>query len=220
DLINTILFSAGFILLFASAEVLYYFFKVRAEFTRKYVHVASGLITLLFPLYLDNHWYVLLLCSSFAILLLGSMRLGLLKAINAVERKTWGSVAFPAAVYGCYLAFAWSGKVIFFYQPILIMAFADPVAALVGKKWPKGLYKIGAERKSLSGSSAFFIIAFIISFALLKYDDYLDLTHIIFASFASALLTAFTEGISRKGMDNITIPVAALIVLYCFYFVL
>jgi len=136
DLIHTFLFSAAFILLFASAEVLYHFFKIRAEFTRKYVHIVSGLITLLFPLYLSNHWFVLILCGSFAILLLVSIRFGLLKSINAVERKTWGSIAFPAAVYGCYLAFSWSGKLLFFYQPIIIMAFADPAAGLIGKKWP------------------------------------------------------------------------------------
>ncbi len=220
DIINTVLFGAAFLVLFASAELLYHIFKIRAEFTRKYVHISSGIITLLFPLYIHNHWFVLILCSSFALILFTSLQYNLLKSINAVDRKTWGSLAFPAAVYFCFLASVWSGKLLFFYLPILIMAVSDPLAALIGKKWPIGVYKISNENKSLAGSTAFLTSAFIISFVIFYNLTDLSVNTIFILSFLSATATAITEAISRKGLDNITIPAAAILILCIFYYVL
>ncbi|MBI3234471.1 MAG: phosphatidate cytidylyltransferase, partial [Bacteroidetes bacterium] len=56
DIINTLILSGMFLTLFGLAEVLYHFFKVKAELTRKLVHFGTGLLTFLFPLILSSHW--------------------------------------------------------------------------------------------------------------------------------------------------------------------
>src|SRR5438309_317623 len=105
EILNTIILASSFLALFGVAEVLYHFFKVRAEFTRKIVHVGTGLLSLLFPLMLSNHWYVLFLCASFGLILVLSLKFNLLKSINAIDRESVGSLAYPVSVYCSYLAF-------------------------------------------------------------------------------------------------------------------
>ncbi len=219
---NIILLGTAFLLLFVGAELLYRKFKVKAEYTRKIVHVGTGLLTLLFPILLSNHWSVLFLCGSFLIILLLSLKYNFLPGINAIDRVSYGSIAYPIIVFICYLVWEQVEKPLagdrtpysFFYLPILIMALADPAAALVGKAYPYGVFKWGGEKKSFAGSFAFFCVAFIISIIFFfNSSGFPIITSLIYA-FILAIISAFIEVVSRNGLDNLTIPLAVLIVLY------
>src|ERR1700741_4724092 len=98
DIINTIILACSFLALFGLAEFIYHTFKVRAELTRKLVHFGTGILTLLFPVMLNNHWLVLFLCGSFALILMVSLKFNLLKSINAIDRKSHGSISYPISV--------------------------------------------------------------------------------------------------------------------------
>jgi phytol kinase len=215
SVINTIILATSFLALFGVAEMFYHLRKVRVEFTRKLVHVGTGLLTLLFPVMLSNHWWVLLLCVSFAMILVISMKCNLLQSINAIERKSFGSITYPIAVYACYLFFdGYNHRYIYFYLPILILAICDPIAALTGKKWPIGKYKCGQGNKTISGSGMFFMSAFILVlllFTLLEKE--VALSNILFAGIVIASISALVEALSRNGYDNITIPAIVLICL-------
>ncbi|MDQ3072558.1 MAG: phosphatidate cytidylyltransferase [Bacteroidota bacterium] len=213
NLLFTLIFGAAFLALFGLAELLYHKMFVRAEHTRKMVHAVGGIIALLFPVYFTDHWPVLVLSAAFALMLLLSRSFKLLPSINAVDRHTLGSIMFPIAVYGCFLAYYYSGKVTFFYHPVLILALADPAAALVGKCWPSGTYRVGKETKSLSGSLAFFTVAVTASALILARTNFME-SEFWLVVFASAAVTTLTEGISRNGLDNLTIPLGALAVLW------
>lgn len=212
EILNTIILAFSFLALFGIAELLYHFLKVKVELTRKLVHVGTGLLTLLFPVMLNDHWAVLFLCASFAVILVLSLRFGLLKSINAIDRESVGSIAYPVAVYGCYLAFDYfHQQYIFFYLPILILAISDPVAALFGKTWPIGKYKIGKDNKTLMGSGMFFVSAFLIcTLSCLFLVEYGNISEVLIAASILSLFTTAAEAVSPKGLDNITIPAAAL----------
>jgi phytol kinase len=70
NLLHIIFLTLAYLLLFSFTELLYRFFHVQAEITRKIVHVVTGLITLSFPLLLSDHWFVLIICATFFLLLL------------------------------------------------------------------------------------------------------------------------------------------------------
>lgn len=223
DIINTVILACSFLALFGIAEFIYHRFKVRAELTRKLVHFGTGLLTLLFPILLNNHWLVLFLCASFALILVASLKFNLLRSINAIDRKSHGSISYPVAVYCCYLAYNYcsaeygnfTGNYIYFYLPILTLAICDPVAALTGKRWPLGKYKVGKDHKSLMGSSMFFISAFVLSFLLFYLLNSKD--YFLYTIAASAILAATTcaaEALSPNGLDNISIPLVSVITLY------
>ena len=222
DILNTIILGAAFLALFASAELLYHYAKLKAEVTRKVVHIGTGLLTMLFPIMLDNHWLVLLLCASFALILLTSLKFKLLPSINAIDRKSHGSISYPIAVYLCYLVFSFfeesdtfSKPYFWFYIPILTMAICDPMAALIGKNFPWGRYRIGKDGKTLSGSFAFFLSSCLLSYILLStLNTHGDVTNILAASIYIGVATAITEAISVKGLDNITIPFVAVLMLF------
>jgi len=214
EIFNICILAGSFLLLFTVAELLYHFLNVKVELTRKLVHTGTGLLTLLFPVMLSNHWSVLLLCGSFALILIFSLKFQFLKSINAIDRKSSGSILYPISVYICYLVYNSTQHYIYFYLPILILAICDPVAALIGKKWPIGKYKVGKGSKTLIGSTLFFLSAVIlclILFSLLNMK--LSVPHLIFSTFVIALISTFTEAFSRNGYDNLTIPIAVLLML-------
>jgi phytol kinase len=219
DIINTLLLALAFLLLFALGEVLYHKFYVRVEFTRKLVHFGTGILTLLFPLMLNDHWLVFFLCASFLLLLMASARFKLLPSINAIDRHSYGSFSYPVSVYGCYLVYNhYNNNLIFFYLPILVLAICDPVAALIGKKIPLGKFKVAGDTKTMIGTSSFFITSFLLSLEVLRYSNfaYLQPVTVISAAVIVAATSALVEAISGKGLDNITIPASVIAVLILF----
>lgn len=216
DWINSALLSASFLALFGIAEVLYHFAHVKVELTRKLVHLGTGALTLLFPVMLSNHWFVLLLCGSFALILIVSLRFKLLPSINAIDRVSVGSLAYPASVYGCYLVFQAEHQHFgFFYIPILTLAICDPIAALAGKRWPLGKYTIGKDTKTLMGSGMFLLSAVAVyAVTVSMLDSQTELQSIIFRGFIVATIACLAEAVSGKGTDNLTIPAAVLGGLY------
>ncbi len=213
NLLNTIILALVFLVLFATSEWLYHKKKVHAELTRKYVHLSTGLLTMLFPPLLKNHWLVLLLCSSFLVILIASQIFNLLPSINGVKRKTRGSFLFPVVVYVCYITYQYYGQHSFYYLPILVLAFADPAAALAGKKYRWKPYVILGHTKTVAGSLAFIAVAFLISFILLILQQKTGISIAVVTAVAVAMVSVFAEAFSHNGWDNFTIPMSALLVL-------
>ncbi|MEZ5012660.1 MAG: hypothetical protein R2794_00050 [Chitinophagales bacterium] len=213
NVLHTLLLATAFIVLFGIAEIMYHTFSVPAETTRKIVHVGTGLLTLLFPVYISDHWFVLALCSSFFILLWASQHKGWFPSIHAVDRETVGGLMFPIIVYGCFLLFKQFGEMHMYYIPILILTFSDTCAELAGKKWPLKKYHFGGSQKSIGGSLAFFISALIIAFLFLQSNAHVPLLNLILYSTSIAVCTTIAEGLSGKGYDNLTIPAVTAILL-------
>jgi dolichol kinase len=211
DVIHTLLLSLFFLALFATAEILYHYFSVKAEYTRKLVHVGTGLLTFLFPQFLSSHWWVLLLCASFALILIGSLKFNFLPSINAVERKTWGSLCYPLAVYTCFVVSVWHNNNAFFYLPILILAVSDPLAALVGKRLNWFPYRVFSQSKSVGGSFAFFTSAILLCSLPISILGLEGLS--IGASLLLAFIGTCSEALSTKGYDNLVMPWVVVVVL-------
>ena len=215
-MMNVLYLALAFLVLFGSAEWLYHKGRVKAEVTRKYVHIVTGLLTMLFPPMLENHWSVLLLCGSFMLILIVSLRLHLLPSINAVDRKTSGSLMYPIIVYGCYLAYSHYGQFMFYYIPILILALCDPVAAFVGMNYPIGKYQTFGKTKTWSGSIGFFLVAVVICLLLMVGIEQMAFSTALPIAIAVGEMTAIAEALTHGGYDNFTIPASALVVLILF----
>jgi len=221
EIIYMAIYAGSFLALFGIAELLYHYAKVYVEITRKVVHIGTGLITLSFPLVLTTHWSVLILTISFVVILVISKKFNLLKSINGIRRSSRGSILYPIIIYVTYWIFTIFDDVLFFYLPILILAICDPIAALTGKKWPRGKYKIFKETKTLMGSTWFFISCLILTMAFVipLRDNWLEIICVtLFISF----ITTLAEAGSQKGWDNLFIPLTVtaslLLSQYLFHF--
>jgi phytol kinase len=216
NLINTGILALSFLALFSFAELLYRRCEVEAEITRKIVHVCTGIITLLFPPLIGNHWLVLFLCGSFLLILLVSFPLKMLPSINAVDRKTRGSLIYPIVVYCCFLIYLEFDNLTFYYIPILTLALCDPIAALVGKKIPWMRYTTFGHTKTISGSLGFFFSAAVLSMALLTQLEEISPLTALITALSIAFTTAIAEALSHKGYDNLSIPASAVGILLLF----
>lgn len=212
EIIPALILACCFLALFALAELLYHVAKVRAEWTRKIVHIGTGLLTLLFPVVLSSHWPVLFLCASFLVILLASLQFGWLPSINAIDRFSYGSILFPIIVYLLFLVFQMAGKgLIVFYLPVLILAICDPVAALVGKRFPFGKYRILRCGKSVAGSLAFLMSALLVT-AVTIFAFNVVTSRMLLILWVPATGT-IAEALGVKGMDNLTIPASVVLTL-------
>lgn len=212
NFINLLWLSGFFLALFTVAELLYRFTKINVEYTRKLVHVGTGLLTMLFPLMFTHYVWVVGICIAFFIILSLSLKFGFLPSINAIERKSHGSLSYPIIVILAFIFYHFnksdfSDDYFYFYIPVLTMALADPAAALLGKRVPFGKYTIGNEQKTLAGSFAFFVVAAAVTFVLLPTNNMLFLVLI-------PLVATFAEAFSTKGLDNLTIPIVIISILY------
>ena len=215
--------ASSFGALFLIAELLYRITHVRAEYTRKLVHAGTGILTLLFPLVLTEVWQVALLCGSFLLILVVSMRAGWLPSINAVQRKTAGSWLYPIIVLFGFVFYrhmaadagALFRPLYYFYLPVLLLAFCDPAAALAGAQWKKRHPEAGAG-KTRAGSLAFWVLASIIcvGFAALFTKHILPFAPFVFTGLITAFAAMAAERFSDKGWDNFTIPAAAMLCMY------
>lgn len=217
---NLFFLATAFLILFALSELIFRIFKPEAEYTRKGVHIGTGLLTLLFPLLLESTAEVVLLCTSFILLLASSRRWNFLPSINGVERKTYGSLSYPIAVILSFWAMETfaeeqgKARLIWFYLPVLTMAIADPAAAIIGRHFKSRKFNIGDGTKSLAGCLAFWISARLVcgvSLVLLGFN-----INPLIAMPGIGVSSMTAEAVSPYGLDNLTIPMAVLLYLYIF----
>ena len=213
SLINIGILSSAFLILFGIAEVLFHKYKVRAEHSRKLVHFGTGALTMLFPLFLTSHWQVLLMSVGFLAILILSKKYNFLNSINGVERKTHGSTLFPIVVYLCFALAEYKSNFSFFYLPILILAISDPIAALLGQKFPLGKFTLLNHTKTLMGSFGFLFSAALITSIVLSFKLNMNCASGLYTALIIAILSTFAEAISKDGWDNLTIPLSVTLVL-------
>ena len=214
DLINLLILICVYIILFTITEIFYLRKKVDAEYTRKFIHIISGLISMSFVLLFQTILPVLTLSGGFAILLYVSKYYKFLKSIHGIKRSSQGSILFPIVISICFYAYLEIDNPIYYYLPLILMILSDPIAALAGFLYPIKKYKNGSEFKSMGGTSAFFISATILSILFISRFSELDLWQTAGFSLIIGGVSATVEGLSKKGFDNLLIPVSTIIVLY------
>jgi phytol kinase len=214
-MLNMFILSGLFLVLFSMGEIGFHALNIQGEFTRKFVHAGTGILTMLFPMMLDSHWYVLALCASFGLILQFSLKFNLLKSINAVNRVTNGSILYPIIVYLIFLFYtSQNGEKIFFYLPILTMAFCDPMAALIGKKYGVKKYQIGTDTKSYLGSCAFLLTSIPLTFACYWFTYQTIDFKLMNLTISVGITAMLAEALSSKGFDNFSIPASVAGILY------
>ncbi len=184
--------------------------KIVTETTRKLIHVTHGLV-LLALIFLTGRWLIVAAEVIFFILAIIARRYKLFKSQHDVGRKTWGEFFFPLGVIAVLLLGAprWV-----FILAILHLGFADAAAALIGKRYGKNnTYTVFGQKKSVAGSSAFYIVSVIlVGFALVISPSAINSTNNM-SIYMLPLMTTVAENLGAFGSDNLLIPLAIVILL-------
>lgn len=180
------------------------------EMTRKIIHATTGIIIAFLP-FAVSYRVIQFLAVGLLMIILLSYKMQLFKAIHSVKRVTIGEILYPVGIGVC--AFIEPAPWIF-TAAILHLALADSVAALAGQKWGKRTrYKIITHGKSLVGSMAFFYTSMAIMLGAYLQVDATNLPEPIVLLVVFPLALTLLENISLLGSDDVTIPVAVILLL-------
>ena len=214
ELIRAALVGAGFLLIFGGAEAWRTLGQPSAELSRKSVHFAGGLLVLAFPWIFTSRWTVIGLVSVFAFLIWGTARVGLLKSVHGVARKTEGGLFYPLAV-ALLFVLAYDNPA-FYLVAALTLIVSDAAAALLGTAYGTVTYSVEEDRRSLEGSISFLVITFlVVHLPLLLMTDIDRGVSVILAVLISLIVTLL-EGVSLRGSDNLIVPMATFYLLMRF----
>lgn len=200
--------------LIGMAEGLARYTTIPPEWSRKLVHLGGGLGCLLFPLLLDRATTVLLLAVVFGGGLWLAEQGGWLKCLCRVKRKSRGSVYYPFAI--AILFRLTEGQYGLYMSAVLVLTVADTAAALVGARFGRIHYRTGGvdECKSLEGSVAFWVLAFLAVFLPLAWQaGDAGCWQVLLSAFLAATLLTLVEAVSIGGRDNLYVPLLAAFLL-------
>jgi phytol kinase len=191
-----------------TAEGLHRYQVINSENARKLVHIGSGNVILL-AWWLGIPAVVTIAAAILAgIVALLSYKFPFLPGINSVGRKSLGTFFYAISI-GSLVAWFWPLE-----QPwqaalgILIMAWGDGLAALIGQKFGKHPYTIWGIQKSWEGSLTMFVASFAVS-CLVLFFGLGYFWQIWLISLAVALFATILEFFSKLGIDNLTVPLGS-----------
>jgi len=183
------------------------------ESTRKIVHIGSGNVILL-AWWLDISTWVIIAAAAIASLIaIISYFVPILPSINSVGRKSLGTLFYALSI-GILAACFWENYPEFAVIGILVMAWGDGMAAIIGQRFGKHTYTLLGIKKSWEGSLAMALATYLVTcLVLLATQGNNWQTWLI--SLAVAIVATSLEAFSKFGIDNLTVPLASGI--SCFF---
>ncbi len=213
DIVAAAWVGLAFLVLMGIAEVWRRRFAPPTEWTRKFVHVASGIIAAFFPWVFRTHVTPLVLGLIMVGVFSIAKRKGWLGAVLDVERSSAGERWFPVGVYVLFLV--GRSQPVFYLIALGALVVSDTMAALIGSRYGSHQFDTGegGGRKSLEGSAVFLIVTFLGVFVPLVLLT--DTGHVESAMIALqlALITTCFESIAVGGSDNVIVPLAVYFLL-------
>jgi phytol kinase len=194
-------------------------YTLHAELLRKMAHVGLGLATLSFPWLFREAWPVIVLGAVATGTLLSLRYLPWLRknvggVVHGVARSSAGDLYFPLAATGLFLVAR--GDWVLYTLPILTLAFADAVAALIGVRYGQVKFEGTEGKKSVEGSIAFFLVAFLATHIPLLLFTPTGRAESLLIGLTFGVLVMLLEAIAWRGLDNLFIPFGGFLLLRAF----
>ena len=130
-------------------------------------------------------------------------RLRLIKSIENVDRKSFGTIAYGISITSLIFLF-WSNNPSAATAGALVMAFGDGLAGLIGRNIDSSQWIILGQRKSLIGTLSMYLVTAIVLSSISHVTDInFEIVDILIISSLATIL----EQLSPLGIDNITVPI-------------
>jgi phytol kinase len=189
------------------------------ELARKLSHLGFGLITLTFPWIFHSAAPVIVVSAIAIVSLLAlryvpALRASVGEAVHGVDRSSLGDLYFPIAVTGLYLLA--DGNWVLYTLPLLTLTLADAVAALIGVSYGRLKYDGAEGRKSIEGSLAFFLVAFLAIHLPLLLLTTTGRAESLLIGLTFGVLVMLLEAVAWRGLDNLFIPFGGYLLLRAF----
>ena len=201
NLIGLIVASVYILFVFLTSKLIE---KKGKEICRKYIHIMLSNIWFISMAFFDNFIIAALLPILFVIINALSYKYNLIKIMEREDKKEGiGTVYYAISLTILSLVTFYIEKPILALPGILIMGYGDGLAAVIGQSVKSKKYNILGSTKSIAGSITMFIVSLVISICIFMF---LGVEGLILKSIVLAIVATILEGISIKGLDNITVP--------------
>ncbi|MBE9125318.1 phosphatidate cytidylyltransferase [Coleofasciculus sp. LEGE 07092] len=191
-----------------SAETLHRRAATSSELTRKIVHIGTGNVILIAWWLQIPAWVGIsasVIASAIALL---SYYIPLLPGINSVGRNSFGTFFYAVSI-GVLIAWFWTLRQ-FQYAAIgvLVMAWGDGLAGLIGQKFGRHPYQLWGMTKSWEGSLTMALISYAVS-SLVLLSVQGNVWQAWLVPVAIGFVATALEAFSKFGIDNLTVPVGS-----------
>jgi dolichol kinase len=189
-----------------------------ADFTRKFIHIGVGMWVVGTALLFRTWYFALIPPATFILINAFSYWRSTFKAMETGEKGNLGTIYFPIS-FGMLVFYFWN-------QPVNLVAsmmpltWGDAMAAIVGRRYGHYRYTIAGRTRSLEGSMAMLFWTWMTTSLALFAMPYLSgkppINWLLALIYGGAISVACTlvESLSPWGLDNLTIPVAAALLLH------
>ncbi len=190
------------------SELLHRYTDTNPEQVRKVVHIGTGNVIILAWLLQLPAWVGIISGVLAGIVTLISYRLPILPGVNSVGRKSLGTFFYAASI-GILTAIFWHLNLPHYAViGILIMAWGDGLAAIIGQRFGKHPYTIFGNTKSWEGTLTMLVVSYaIVSIVLLSVQGNLWQTWVV--GIPVAIVATGVESIAQWGLDNLTVPLTS-----------
>lgn len=182
------------------------------EWSRKVVHIGAGLVLPIAWGFGLSPWIAVPAAGVVTLLALLNHRRRILPAIEDIDRPSYGTVGYGASIT-LLLLLGWPAQAAAVCAGVLVMAFGDGLAGLIGPLWPSPSWTVLGQRRSLLGTSVMGAASLATLAALAAFCRAQGLAAPELGALALiAAVAALVEQLAIGGLDNLTVPlvVAAL----------
>ncbi|UCH63830.1 MAG: DUF92 domain-containing protein [Fidelibacterota bacterium] len=194
---------------------------MRTEDSRQLVHVIVGVFIFLCRFIFQEPFYPLITGFLFVGINLVTLSMGRFKSMHAINRISYGTVFYPLS-FTILVALFWYRDPVALQVAILLLAFADPLAAWVGHRYGQKSFTLWHDPKTVAGSMAMLLgsagltLAGLAILIPLSNSSGYSWPQLFLAVALVATLATIAEAQSSRGSDNITVPLAAALFLFLF----
>lgn len=187
------------------------------SFTRKVIHIGVGMWIVGTALMFRTWYLALIPPATFVIINAISYGLGVIRAMEDEERSNLGTIYFPIS-FMALIYYFW-GMPVLMVASLMPMTWGDAMAATIGRRFGHSRFRIGGRTRTVEGSAAMLLWSWGTTFLALMLMPVLAnkppinwLVALIYSGAVAAVCT-LVEALSPWGLDNLTVPAAAALVL-------
>jgi dolichol kinase len=188
--------------------------------SRKILHIMVGNVAFILPIFETREIMAFIAAGPFIIF---TFLMSPYTPIKSIKGKTSDAGHGMGLVYysitWTILAYLFFDNMVVIAIGILAMSYGDGFASLVGVRFGKRKYKVFGDEKSFVGSAAMFFSTFVTTLVAIFYYNINFSIFVLLVLLFIAFVSAVVEGVTPKGVDNLSVPFVAAFIYWIVFLV-
>jgi phytol kinase len=184
--------------------------RLSVDLTRKFVHIAVGMIAFPLVLLFQSWQFAILPPLVFVVVNYVSYRRQIFSGMETGARGQLGTIYFPIS-FALLIPLLWTQPALL-VASLMPMVWGDAFAALIGQRIGTHTFTIWGQTRSLEGTFAMFVFSRLAVLLTLVFFAQ-PLASSLVAALLVACVASIVEALSPFGIDNLTVPLVSAVVL-------